>query len=139
MKNKILDYDWIAIEVLVGELAKKVKKKKYKYVYGVPRGGKLIALMLSHQLGLKYLENIEDAPSESGFSKNILVVDDVVDSGNTIAQYYNFDTAVLDYKPQSKYRPTYYMQEVANDVWVKYPWETKKSSKVDYLDVRIKK
>jgi hypoxanthine phosphoribosyltransferase len=64
--------------------------------------------------------------------KNILVVDDIVDSGQTVRFVLDtlktnlpnasIKTAVLYYKPKvSELKPDYYMQETED--WIIFPWE----------------
>jgi hypoxanthine phosphoribosyltransferase len=112
---------------IVGQI--KLSGKQYDYVYGIPRGGLVVAVMLSHKLNIPLFlaegwENITD--------EEILVVDDVADSGKTLSMYKSYDIAVVDWKHNiSIVRPTYYANMIG-DVWVVYPWETMKTSKRDY-------
>jgi hypoxanthine phosphoribosyltransferase len=73
---------------------------------------------------------------------NVLVVDDVSDSGNSLitAKKYilkkgvaEVKIATLHHKPWSNYKPDYYADEV--DKWIIYPWESRESIKnlVDLL------
>jgi len=73
-------------------LAQKIEKGKYDAVYGIPAGGILPAFIISKELDIPLVSEIEEG-------KNILVVDDLVDSGDTILslreEYGNFDVAVI--------------------------------------------
>ena len=58
------------------------------YVVGIPRGGLIIAVMISHRLGIKHmtidhLEKLEEFGLDID-KKRILVVDDISDSGQTL-------------------------------------------------------
>lgn len=96
-------------------------KDKYNFIYGIPRGGLIVGVWLSHQLGIDY---VTDADLEVlGPKDKILIVDDIADTGITLEKYdwLVSDTATLHYKPRSIRKPTYYAQET-ND-WIVYPWE----------------
>jgi len=99
----------------------------FKYVYGPPRGGLPIAVHLSHNLSIEYTESI--------FMSETLVVDDVVDSGDTFIKmnkrrlneaYCGTYFASLFYKSCSEFpkHKLVYAEEVPADVWVVFPWET---------------
>ena len=63
--------------------------------------------------------------------KNILVVDDLSDTGNTFANITadlfmkknNIKFASLYYKPHTKFVPEFFTTEVPNNVWITFPWE----------------
>jgi len=101
-------------------------------VFGVPRGGSLLAVMLSHKLDLPYIENPYDV-LEDGF----VIIDDIADTGETLKFYE--DTFLDSYivtiheHEQSIVKPEY---SVINkgDKWIVYPWETEDSNEIqDYL------
>lgn len=106
-------------ESMIFQLIDKLPKGKYHYVYGIPRGGLIIATYLSYQMdlglilsnGLKGLK-----PSR------VLVVDDVADTGQTLHQYHMiYDTATLFYKIRSIVKPTYYACKAGD--WIVFPYE----------------
>ena len=100
------------------KLAEKIKKSKKKYyeIYPVPRGGHILGCMLARILNLPLqFEKRVITPSKT------LVVDDLVDSGKTLSNFKDFDTAVLYVKHGKTKIPTYYLQET-ND-WIKFPDE----------------
>jgi len=110
----------VGFQEAVHTLADKIPKGKYQYVFGIPRGGLIVAVYLSHRLNLELLtdrsmEMIEDPDS-------ILVVDDLVDTGKTLKTYdIHFDTATIFYKPRSEIIPTYFIYETED--WVIFPYE----------------
>lgn len=90
-------------------------KEKYKYIFGIPRGGLIVAVWLSHQLQIPYTSNLFIDPE-------ILVVDDIADTGKTLFDLgQSWDTATLYYKIRSSVKPTYYAQETSN--WIVFPYE----------------
>lgn len=86
---------------------------KYSSVYGVPRGGVPLAIAL----GLPLVQTPD---------KDTLIVDDLIDSGSTLSQFPNNDTAVLYRKPHSP-KTTYCVEEI--DDWIEFFYEdTEKDS-----------
>lgn len=109
----------------VAELAKQIDASKYKNIYGIPRGGVLVALELSKHLGLP----VADDPTEDS-----LIVDDLIDSGRTLAIYPNHDTAVIYRKKNSPKLETFCAREV--DGWIVFFYD-KKDFDLDDNVVRI--
>ena len=115
---------------LMKELVKILLPKKHEYscIHGLPRGGLSIAVHLSHHLQLPLMMNVTQFSKEFPNGK-LLVVDDIIDTGRTFERFLEiarlknikFETAVLYYKPQSNYYPTYYLRETED--WICFPWE----------------
>lgn len=144
---------WQDIEELIIELEVQIKatKKKYDWIIGINRGGLVPSVLLSHRLGVSH--GVHTVQSYSGKEKrelksdlyismiglikpnhNILVVDDIADSGDSLSaalkairkkddDAINIDVATLHYKPQSRFKPNYFAKQIENEVWVMYPWE----------------
>lgn len=112
---------WNTLHNLVKDIARFVRNKSrpgYKYIYGIPRGGVIPAVMLSHELDIPYLP-IYDIR----FPDNILVVDDVIDSGaacNHILSKNYIDVITLVRKPWS---PMCTFSAYETDRWIVMPWE----------------
>jgi hypoxanthine phosphoribosyltransferase len=124
---------WVEIEELVNILANYIKTSAVPplYITGLPRGGMIPAVMLSHKLNIPFV-SIENIKSLSRLE--VLIVDDIADSGKTLEKYSQYQTAVLHYKFQSIHIPTYYAKEVDNDIWINYPFELDDSDTIqDYL------
>ena len=119
-------YTWQEIEGKVKTLADVMKNcyPNIKQIYGIPRGGSVVAVMLSHQTGLK----CTNKPN-----KKTLVVDDVVDYGKTMSRFKErgITTASIFYKPHSIILPDFYVECVSDDIWVCFPWENKDKAEVD--------
>ena len=93
-------------------------------VMGLPRGGMIPAVLISHQL---------DIPFVLHPGKNTLVVDDINDTGETLSKAPGAYWAVLHHKPTSKFQHNFYAKEV-NDQWIVYPWEREDSQAIqDYF------
>lgn len=109
----------------VADLAKQIDASKYKNIYGIPRGGVLVALELSKHLGLP----VADAPGP-----DTLIVDDLIDSGRTLEAYPNHDTAVIYRKVNSPKLETYCAREV--DGWIVFFYDKQNFDEQDNV-VRI--
>lgn len=92
-------------------LAKMINKDEYTGIYGIPRGGVPIAVLLAMHLGLPLVDEV---------TADTLIVDDLVDSGKTIAKYDN-DVAVLYVKPHSPVIAKYHVAII--DGWIEFPYE----------------
>ncbi len=127
----------------VRDLAKKMPKD-YEAIVAVARGGLTIAHFLAEALeikevytiGAKSYENrtkqgkplIGQAPTV--LAKKILVVDDIVDSGETMERVLKalrhknseakIDTAALFYKPGASFKPDFWVQNASE--WIEFFW-----------------
>jgi len=143
-KDKIYEYiDWASFIIKVRDLANIIKNSKYMpdIILGISRGGLIPATMLSYMLKVKKLSSVQvihydDNENElqlkiteklSIDSANILVVDDIVDSGKTLKlvkeklKSKNVKTAVIYYKIWSTITPDFYARKTTN--WIIFPWE----------------
>lgn len=101
----------------------------WKYIYGVPRGGFSVAVALSYEMGLNLLNSLENKKT----TKDVLVVDDVVGTGETRKRYCDFDFACLHSKVDygelelCASGKTVVGQFLPYNEWVTYPWEETES------------
>lgn len=86
-------------------------------VYGIPRGGNVLATMISYYYGFPLLQ----APC-----KDCIVVDDISDTGETLLHYKakGYFITTMFYHKQSKVVPDFWLFE-KTDEWIVYPWEMK--------------
>ncbi len=138
---------WPEYGNLAEALAEKVraKGKRYDLVVGIARGGIPVAMVLSDHLNVKvdfvnvksYNDIGKRSPprilstlTEAIQDEDILLVDDLVDQGDTLTLMKGYlsqqkprtlETAVLFKKPWSKTQPDYYLEEVSE--WVVFPFE----------------
>ena len=122
--------DWIAQQECYEDL-------ELGAVYGLPRGGLPIAVSLSHRLNLPLLMNYYDRKVVT--NKNILVVDDIADTGETLEDFDNKHNVIctFHYHKQSLVKPDYYCEEKGDD-WIVYPWEITESEEIqDYLKEEV--
>jgi uncharacterized protein len=130
---------WKDLDKQVSSLSKKIKN--VDYVVGIPRGGLILAVMMSHRLNIKHmtidhLEKLEEFDLNIN-KKNILIVDDISDSGHTLKHYkkQGYTTATLDVRNTTITKPDYYCNWIETTDWIVYPWEKKDSKTIqNYLD-----
>ena len=94
----------------------------FENIYGIPRGGLVVAVRLSHLLDIPLTETPE--------KKKTLIVDDICDSGKTMIKYKGYATACIYKDKQSIYQPTWWIYKKKE--FVKFPWETEETAKIDY-------
>lgn len=120
---KKVKYTWTQLEEDLEEFIKicKITDKKFTGVYGLPRGGLIPAIMISHKLNIPLLM----APCD-----NCLIVDDIADSGRSLYHYTENDTQfnkyyifTLYYAKRSIVKPDYYVRFKPHNEWVIFPWE----------------
>lgn len=91
-----------------------------KCVYGIPRGGYIPAVYLSHRLGIPI-----------GTERPFLLVDDISDTGNTFLEYDDSMkpdyTAALFCKEGTSFVPHYvaHPNYISRNTWVIFPYETR--------------
>ena len=128
MEDKIF-LSWNDIEALVDNLAEQINKmdKKPFYIYGVPRGGAIPAVWLSHKTGIDYYQLNSAQISKTADLSHILIVDDICDSGKTIKKlkesFNKCQTATLYYKETAIDKPDIYGETVEEE-WIVFPWES---------------
>ncbi len=127
-------------------LLKELSHENFDTIIGVARGGLTLAHMLSEALDIRNVQSIstqlyDDTQKRETItitdttllksSKNVLIVDDIADSGETLKALYNhltltypqthFQTATLFYKKSSVFTPDYWVKEA--DAWIEFFWE----------------
>jgi hypoxanthine phosphoribosyltransferase len=138
---------WSEYGNLAEALAEKVRAngKNYDLVVGIARGGIPVAMVVSDHLNVKIdfinVKSYNDigkrtAPRilstliEGVAGKDVLLVDDLVDQGDTMAFLTRYladqkprslETAVMFKKPWSKTEPNYYLETVTE--WIVFPFE----------------
>ena len=137
LENKLF-LSWDDIESLTDVLAKKILAldKKPFYLYGCPRGGLVPAVLLSHKTCIAYQHLNAAQLSKTADLSHIMVIDDICDSGKTVAElrenYNKIRIATLHTKSEAPYQPDIYGEEVG-DEWITYPWERSDSKPIqDY-------
>lgn len=115
---------WSDVGDYLNNVAMRVDPHDFSGVYGIPRGGLVLAAWLSHKLYLPLLF----APSP-----NCIIVDDICDSGETLLHHVkhssqahderNYFITTMYYKDNNlEIKPDYYYR-IKTDDWIVFPWE----------------
>jgi hypoxanthine phosphoribosyltransferase len=156
-------YDWTDVERMVTHIITEMYNDNYRpdYIVGLTRGGLVPAIMMSNRTGIPMYtldvrlrdrdglqiktESNEWMPTDAFNGKNILIIDDINDSGATFnwitndwaSKYPDADIqkiwdnnvrfAVLTENMSSEFGNVRYQAHEVNkaekDVWLVYPWE----------------
>lgn len=118
---------WEEVDNFIDKVCSRYSSTALSGVYGLPRGGLIFAVMLSHRLNIPLLS----APSH-----NCLIVDDICDSGESLLHYVRnssgeyftdkYHIATMYYKENKLcVEPEFYSDIKGND-WIVFPWEEKR-------------
>ncbi len=145
MKPILTHPSWSQIDKACALLANKVLKDGFNpdTIVGLARGGLVPAVIMSHILEVKmfpisysskvgngeYKQYENTLPYIPG--KNILLVDDIIDSGHTMQEiyyhyypHYTVKIASLYWKEGAAIEPHYYWQSIPKDSdWIIFSWE----------------
>jgi len=124
---KKLIYSWEEYNIDIKDIIKGLHTNKLKFsaIYGIPKGGLVLATTLANKLNIPLYLSLNSIP-KSISKKNILIVDDVSDSGLTLLRIpgiEKYSTLTLFYKPQTSFIPDYTCRKCDNKLWIVYPWE----------------
>lgn len=121
---KKIRLSWDDVENYVDNVIKIYANKNITGVYGPPRGGVILAVMISHRLAVPMLS----APCE-----NCIIVDDICDTGETLIHYYKnssslkkpkYNITTMIYNDGAAVLPEYFWGKKENN-WIVFPWEEK--------------
>lgn len=155
--NKIMDIKKLKLSYsefknAIRQVSDKIKQDKYvpDVILSIARGGLIVGTQLSYNLGIKTIGSINmefysginkrlEKPIivppkidlEQFRDKNVLIADDVLDTGSTMIELINlilpivksYKTMVIFKKNQSIINANYTWKEVSTDVWIDFPWE----------------
>ena len=115
---------WDQIMEAVFSLSKKLQGRK---VYGIPRGGTLIATLLSYR-GCELTTDSPPhyLPSYAHCAPNTLFVDDIADSGETLQAFSTagYETAALFVRRGCEPMPNFFSHIINAPGYVKFPYES---------------
>lgn len=121
------EIDWSTIDQLITIIARKIMASdaEIQGIYGIPRGGLIPAVLLSHKLGV---------PLVSSVKNHSLIVDDISDSGNTLINLLNkthypispthkLYTATVFERKYTSFMPDFIGKRIEYQDWIVFPWE----------------
>jgi len=114
---------WQEFDQAVERIAQLVGDRRLSGIHGIPRGGLVLAVSLSHRLELPLLP--EPQPG-------CLVVDDVFETGRTLAPHRELAGAEL-LVWISKAEPVWWQAVEVTDstAWIVFPWEQAERAAAD--------
>jgi hypoxanthine phosphoribosyltransferase len=139
---------WEKYHALVLDLAKKIDTRP-ELIVSIGKGGSIPGVILAEHFKVLNLnmglssyngsnkgELFEYQCIGDSFerirNKNILIVDDLSDYGDTLDFAVNkfksqglekIKTSTIFIKPRTKHMPNYYVEQVPNSTWIVHPWE----------------
>ena len=134
-KNKIF-LSWKWVDDQLNNIGDRLEGIELEFVSGIPRGGLIPAVMMSHAFGIKYISYSSAKLLPADLRAKTLVVDDIADTGHTLeeASKLDFITSTLAMRAGSKTSPRLYGELITDDRWLVFPWETLDSIPMqDYL------
>lgn len=123
---------WFEVKQYIDNLVERLKNDEYFHleecpgIFTFPRGGFILATLLSYKLDLPILSNP---------AKNCIIIDDIIDTGITMKKYSDlvndknyFITAMFMKDNQLEEEAEYqcfanYFEFIKKDEWIVYPWE----------------
>jgi len=111
------------------DLVNQIKQSDSKYlaIYPISRGGYPIAVYLSHHLNISIINNLSLNLIDA---HNVLVCDDIIDSGATLTPFiHDYDIAVLFKRISCKITPRYIGDIVDEESWLIFPYECPEAEK----------
>jgi hypoxanthine phosphoribosyltransferase len=105
-----------------------VDLRNFTGVYGEPRGGLILAVMLSHLTGLPLLLKPE---------MRMIWVDDIVDNGNTLRaakEIYGDNAFYVTWfcRENGTVQPDVFFDTAFNGEWIVFPWEDIEKAEEDF-------
>ncbi len=132
---------WEEIHHMCKALSANVSHKKWDGILAITRGGMIPAALIAQELKIRVVDTIcissyDDQSQRSleilktpdlDLSKNWLVIDDIVDTGETAKiiheKFPKLTLATLFAKPKGKALAKHYIELVDQNTWVFFPWE----------------
>jgi len=114
---------WDEFDEAVYRIANMFEGRAFNGIYGFPRGGLCLAVSLSHHLGLPLLSDLEP---------DCLVVDDIYETGVTLAQALEAPGSECVVWI-SKAAPAWWraVEVVETSDWIVFPWENPAQATAD--------
>ena len=116
---------WDEVKELVVKLTQQLKDERITQIFGLPRGGTLLAVLCSHELRKPIIFD------EKLIDNTTLVVDDVISSGNTFCKLLSDNDAfgLLLFLSEGAVPSLLQLEKLkvgkkkTSDSWLIFPWE----------------
>jgi hypoxanthine phosphoribosyltransferase len=155
-----LSLSWADVEEYASDLAERIHTSyQPDTLLAVMKGGAIVGVLVADRLGIgrvytvnlrsyervglrEGVEVYQKPPKECIGGKRVLIVDDIVDSGQSLttviqlAREYgakDVRSATLLMKEGSMFMPDYYLRKVRG--WVFYPWEVREACEEIYVKI----
>lgn len=104
-------------------LASAAGGRRFTGIHGIPRGGLVLAVTLSHRLELPLLSEAQPG---------CLVVDDIHETGRTLAPYRQLDGCqLMVWISKTELDGLWAAEEMRSPEWVLFPWENRQRAEAD--------
>jgi hypoxanthine phosphoribosyltransferase len=122
---------WHDFDQTVERIAKRYGERRFSGIHGIPRGGLVLAVALSHRLALPLL--LKPQPG-------CLVVDDVFETGRSLAPHRQLAGAEL-LVWISKAEPEWWraVEVTSSAEWIVFPWESAERAAADERSYRAER
>ena len=127
---------WKWVDQQLNTIGDRLEGVEVEFVSGIPRGGLIPAVMMSHAFSFKYISYSSAKLLPLDLRQKTLVIDDIADTGHTLKEAIElkFITSTLAMRVGSIATPRLYGQLITDQRWLVFPWETLDSVPVqDYL------
>ena len=119
----LLRISWNEVCSYLDEIATKLDPHDYSGVYGLPRGGLVLAAWLSHKLYIPMLHTPD---------RSCIIIDDICDSGDGmkkcleeygLAENNNCFITTMFLNKDSTFQNLDYFHRFKGENWIVFPWE----------------
>ena len=116
---------WKWVDEQIHSIGDKLEGLDLEFVSGIPRGGLIPAVMMSHAYGIKYISYSSAKMLPLELRKKTLIVDDISDTGLTMseADKLKFITSSLCTRIGTKTLPRLTGELISGQQWLVFPWE----------------
>ncbi|QCI27169.1 xanthine phosphoribosyltransferase [Buchnera aphidicola] len=139
--NKKFIVTWDMLQIYTKKLAYQIMNiKKWEKIIAVSRGGLIPATLLSRELSIRYVDTICISSYNDNYLKkiklikksnlkgdNVLIMDDLVDTGGTaklIRKIYPKAYFITVFaKPKGRKLVDNYIIDIPQNVWIEQPWD----------------
>lgn len=138
-----LHYDARKLSIQLGEIGAE-RNGDWRAVIAITRGGLVPTMIISRELNIRIVDSVSvksydhqaqsapeilkwPDPKVIGDGKDILMIDDLVDSGKTLElvrqQFPKAHYATLYAKPKGRPLVDTFIKEVSQNTWIFFPWD----------------